>query len=88
MTLNNESHFLTLTLYSLDVFKTKTIGLMKALVQCQRCQIKQWLHADDHSTFQPPPNGRKPVVSIEARMMKCMMFNRNNKVNLLEILWR
>ena len=86
MALNNESDFLNLTLYSLEAFKTKVIGPIKAIVQHPRYQIEQWLHADDYSAFQLPLNGRKPALSIKDRMMRCITFNINEKVKLLEIL--
>ena len=68
----------------MDVLKTKIIGPMKAIVQYPKYKIKQWLHTDDSLAFQP--NSRKPTLSIEDRMMRCNVFNRNDKVQLLVIL--
>ena len=70
----------------MDVFKTKIIGPMKAILQYLRYQIKLRLHTNDYSVFQLPPNGRKPALSIEDGMMRCIMFNRKNEAKLLEIL--
>ena len=87
MALNNQSDFMNLTTYSLQVFKNYVIDPVKPILQYPRYQIRQWLHTGDLSVFHPPPNGRKPELSVEDRMMRCVMFNRNCKVKLLEILW-
>ena len=87
MALNNQSDFMNLTTYSLQVFKNFLINPVRTILQYPRYQIRQWLHTGDESVFQPPQNGRKPQLSVEDRMMRCIMFNRNSKVKLLEILW-
>ena len=88
MTLNNQSDFMNFTTHSLQVFKSYLVNPVRTVLEHPRHQIRQWLHAGDESAFHPLPNGRKPQSSVEDRMMRCIMFNRNSKAKLLEILWR
>lgn len=87
MALNHQADFMNLTTYSLQVFINYVINPVKPILQYPRYQIRQWLHTGDYSAFHPPRNGRSPQLSVEDRMMRCIMFNRNCKVKLLEILW-
>ena len=86
MGLNNEADFMNLTTYSLQIFKTEIIAPVKAILEYPKDQIIQWIHTND-VTFFKPRNGRKTEISIEDRMMRCLMFNRNSKVKLLEVLF-
>ena len=86
--LNNEADFLNLTLFSFEVFETKIVAPIKAILGYPRYQIEMWLHTDnDDPVFQKAENGRFPHLSVEDRVMRCIMFNRNNQTKLLEILW-
>ena len=49
-------------------------------------QIIQWLHVDGYQ-FTQAPNGRKPELVVEDRMMRCLMFNRNSNIKLLKVLF-
>ena len=86
MGLNNEADFLNLTTFSLRVFQTQIIAPIKAIMEYPRHQIIQWLHTDEIEFIQAR-NGRKPELSIEDRMMRCLMFNRNSNVKLLEVMF-
>ena len=49
-------------------------------------QIKKWLN-DEHVDFIQASNGRKPVLSIEDRIMRALMFNGNKHTKILELMF-
>ena len=65
---NDQADFLSLTTYSLHVFKTPMPSPIRAILQHSKHQIIQWIHIDGYQ-FTQAPNGRKPELSVEDRMM-------------------
>ena len=86
MGLNNHADFMNLTTFSLQVFKSQIVAPIKALFEYPKYQIIEWLHTGN-TEFLKPRNGRKTALSIEDRMMRCLMFNRNSNMKLLEVLF-
>ena len=84
--MNNKSDCMNLTTFSLQTFLNDIVDPVKAMLSYPRCQIKQWLHADDDSAFHKPTSGNSPLLSVEDGVMRCIMFHRKCKVKLLEML--
>ena len=82
--MNNEMDFIQLSRYSLDVFKNKIVKPAKFILSQPKYLIQKWLNDEDvHWTS--PKNGRKPILSVEDRIFRTLMFSGNNKIKLLEM---
>lgn len=84
--MNNEMDFLQIASFNLSIFKQKIVKPMKFILSKPKYQIEKWLN-DKEVHWQEPVNGRKPALSVEDRTLRAIMFSKNNKPKLLEILW-
>ena len=87
--LNDEADFMNLTTFSLQVFKEQIIAPIRGILEFPKYQIIEWLYKDNEEEvfFHGPSNGNRPNLSIEDRMMRCLMFLKNSNAKLLEIMF-
>ena len=84
--MNNEMDFLQLSRYSLDVFKDKLVKPAKFILSQPKYLIEKWLNDEDVHWILPK-NGRKPILSVEDRILRTLMFSGNKKTKLLEMIF-